>query len=208
MSTAIEIKGKPWDQQPGESPEAYAVFTEYLHLGDHRSLKAVAAKLSRQLSIIARWSKKWHWQERVTRWHEHLVDVRTKRIEILQEADAVDWVRRQKEHREKEYDLAQKGFEILRRWINELAKRKRVKMSAAEAAKLLDVCSRIGRLAAGMATNRDEISGIDGEPIKVEVLAAIAKVYGPAITVEEVNGNSCTSESDMGIPMTEEKAND
>ena len=54
----------PWEQQTGESPQAYAAFSEYLAMGLNRSARAVARKLDRRWSLISRWSARWEWVDR------------------------------------------------------------------------------------------------------------------------------------------------
>ena len=38
----------------------------------------------------------------------------------------------------------------------------------------------------GMATDHTEVTGTDGGPIQIELTAALNKIYGPAVDVEEV----------------------
>jgi len=54
-------------------------------------------------------------------------------------------------------------------------------------ARLLELASRLGRLASGMATDKTEVTGEDGGPIKVELEAALKKIYGGPLTAEVVD---------------------
>jgi len=44
----------------------------------------------------------------------------------------------------------------------------------------VEVASKMGRLASGMATDKTEVTGDDGGAIKVEFALALKKVYGVA----------------------------
>lgn len=213
---ALSSIQKPWEQWPGESAKAYAAFFEYLGQGTERTTEAVAKKFGKSHTIIGRWCTRFQWIARCDAYAKRMIEVETEKMELARADLAIDWGKRQRELRELEHATALKGIEVVKKWVSQFATQKRIRMKAHEAAKLLDVCSRVGRLSSGLATNRDEISGIDGEPIRVEVAAAIAKVYGPSKTVIEVevegkNGNIESSEIGTGQsearPGTEPTAN-
>ena len=48
-----------------------------------------------------------------------------------------------------------------------------------DVARALDLASKLGRLASGMATDHTELTGQDGGPIQIELSAALNKIYGP-----------------------------
>jgi len=59
----------------------------------------------------------------------------------------------------------------------------------ADLSRLLEIASKLGRLATGMPTEHQEHTGPDGGPIQIELSAALNKVYGqaePAPTGAEV----------------------
>lgn len=58
-----------FEQLPNETAEAYAAFKAYLDMGASRSLAAVAAKLKRSTTFIARWSGKHRWRARIAAAH-------------------------------------------------------------------------------------------------------------------------------------------
>ena len=49
-----------------------------------------------------------------------------------------------------------------------------------EVSRALELASKLGRLASGMATDKTELTGEDGAPIKVELEVALKKIYGVA----------------------------
>ena len=65
---AKEPESFPWEQQPGESPKAFEAFNKYLLMGTERSLQKVAYELNKSTTMMAKWSSRWKWVERVAAW--------------------------------------------------------------------------------------------------------------------------------------------
>lgn len=66
----------PWLRREGESSAAYSAFRVYLEQGpDRRSQRRVAETVGKAESLIARWSSRDDWQERVAAWDAHLLAV-------------------------------------------------------------------------------------------------------------------------------------
>lgn len=64
--------GRPWERRKGESAPAFAAFSAYLEMGPERSIRAVAQKCTKSVSLIRRWSSAYHWVERVRAWDNQL----------------------------------------------------------------------------------------------------------------------------------------
>ena len=62
--------------------------------------------------------------------------------------------------------------------------REKVYANLADISRMLEVASKLGRLATGMATDKTEVTGEDGGPIRIELEAALRKVYGGVVDVE------------------------
>jgi hypothetical protein len=62
----------PWEQQEGESVQAYEAFRTYLALHSRRSLVAAARKIGKSTTLLERWSARWAWPDRVDAWHRVL----------------------------------------------------------------------------------------------------------------------------------------
>ena len=58
-----------WERQAGESYSAYEAFRVYL---DKRNLREVAAALSKNQSLIKRWSSQNNWRERADAWDNEI----------------------------------------------------------------------------------------------------------------------------------------
>lgn len=54
-----------WEQQPGESAKAFKAFSLYRDMGIERSVRKVAQRLNKSLTLIGRWSSAHNWPERV-----------------------------------------------------------------------------------------------------------------------------------------------
>jgi hypothetical protein len=97
---------------------------------------------------------------------------------VLTKAKAVDWVRRQENLKELEWSIAEKMLAKAKSLLEDPS----VKWTGGDIAKALDIASKLGRLATGMETDRKEVTGKDGGPVRVEVDVAplIKRVYGAA----------------------------
>ena len=174
----------PFEQQPNESVKAFTAFSVYLSLGPQRSLAVAAQKLGKSKMVIERWSRKFDWVSRVQAHAAHLAAVEQEAVEVITRAKGVDWVTRQQEHREKEWTLRCKLVQLaetaIERWLANP-----VRCGSLEGiARLLDLASKLGRLASGLATDKTEITGEDGGPIRLELEAALKKVYGTVVDVQ------------------------
>lgn len=73
----------PWERQPDEGIKPYEAFNCYLLMGDERSFPKVSHELKKSVSLLARWSSKYHWQDRVAAYDEE--QMRLARIEQQKE---------------------------------------------------------------------------------------------------------------------------
>jgi hypothetical protein len=172
--------GLSFEQQPKESDKAFAAFSLYLSMGAERSLAAVGRRLGKSAGLIERWSARWRWTERVAAHAAHLALVEREATEALARGKSAEWLTRQEQVREREWEMHEKCIEAARRGLKVFMEREKVYATLGDIARMLEVASKLGRLAAGMATDKTEVTGEDGGPIQVELSAALAKIYGPA----------------------------
>lgn len=172
-----------FEQQPKESDKAFAAFSLYLSMGAERSTAAVATKLTKSEQLIRRWSARWRWTERVAAHGSHLAAVEREATEALTRGKAAQWLKRQEEHRDEEWalrgELIVAGRKVLKRFTDDGKG-----ATLGDVARALDLASRLGRLASGMATDKTEVTGEDGGPIRVELTAALEKIYGDVVDVD------------------------
>jgi hypothetical protein len=177
----------PFEQQPQESSKAFAAFSVYLSLGAQRSIAAVAQKLAKSDNLIKRWSAKFDWTSRVQAHAAHMAVVEREASEAVTRARSAEWGKRQQELREEEWEIhaecIRAGKEALKRFYE-----RGKGATLGDIARMLELASKLGRLASGLATDKTEITGDGGGPVLVEFEAAVRKIYGveapPAIVVE------------------------
>ena len=180
-----------FEQQPNESNKAFAAFSLYLSLGPDRSTQAVATKLAKSEQLVRRWSARHHWTDRVAAHAAHLATVEREATEVLARGKSAEWLIRQEEQRDEEWrsrgELLEMAREAIKRWKN-----KPERCGSLEGiARLLELASKLGRLATGMATDKMEVTGEDGGPIQVELEAALKKVYGVEVSPAIIGPAPC-----------------
>lgn len=178
MSEKIERTVLPFEQQPRESNKAFAAFKTYLELGPDRSLAAVSQKLAKSQQLLKRWSSKFDWPARVTAHGAHLAVIERKAIEALAVEKAVDWSKVHEAVRVAEWQRHQKlialADEMIARW-----EKNKAKCGTLEGvARVLELATRLGRLAAGMPTEVKEVNTTMKATIDVDWEIAIRKAYG------------------------------
>lgn len=172
----------PQDRLPDESSKAYTAFVEYLKLGPQRSVEQAAKNVGKVAGTLRKWSERHGWVRRAAEYDE-LCAAQEREIQaVLTKDRAAEWVKRQERLKEEEFAIAER----LIAKAKELLEDPRVRWSGGDIAKLLDVASKLGRLATGLETDRREITGDGGGPVKVEidVRPLIKRVYGEVIEPE------------------------
>jgi len=176
-----------FEQQPRESDKAFVAFSVYLSQGPERSLAKVAKKLGRSKVLMEKWSSKFDWGARVAAYGAHMALVERESAEAMTRAKGVDWAKRYQELREAEWqerwDLVTFAAEVRRRWM---ARAERCGTLEGYA-RLLELASKLGHSACEKPTERAEVTGPDGGPIRVEVQAALKKIYGRPLPGEVVD---------------------
>jgi len=185
-----------FEQQPRESAKAFAAFSLYLSLGPERSMAAVAKKLMKSEGLIARWAVKFGWQERVAAYAAHLAVVEREAIEATVRGRAAIWESREQALKETEWAMHERAIAAAKRGLDEYMKREKVYANLADIARMLEIASKLGRLATGLGTDGERRNGDDLPTVRVEVTVALEKIYGeplpgevaapPIVDVEEV----------------------
>ena len=173
-----------FEQQPKESGKAFAAFAMYLSMGSERSLALVGQQLGKSVGLIERWSKRFDWGGRVQAHGAHFAAVEREATEAVARGKANEWLKRQQELREREWMMHEKCIAAAERGLKAFMEREKVYANLSDIARMLEVASKLGRLAAGMATDKTEITGEDGGPIRIELVAALNKIYGDVVEVE------------------------
>jgi len=177
----------PFDQQANESEKAFAAFRQYLEMGPERSLAALARESGKSKSALEYLSRTYSWARRVQAHAAHVAALERESVELLIREKAPEWLRRQQELREQEWAVHQKCLVAAQRALDAFMAREKVTVSLTEIARIVEVASRIARLASGLSTSNTEITGRDGGPIQIEIEAALDKVYGKPIHGEVID---------------------
>ena len=176
-----------FEQQPKESAKAFAAFSLYLSMGPERSLAAVGEKLGKSKVMMEKWSKRFTWPARVQAHAAYLAAVERQATDALVRGKSAEWLKRQQAAREREWEMHEKCIAAAKRALAAFMERERVYVNLADIARMVEVASKMGRLASGMATDKTEVTGEEGGPIRVEVEAALDKIYGKPIPGEVVD---------------------
>ncbi len=175
-----------FEQQPKESNKAFAAFAMYLSLGPQRSLESVARKLNKSKTIIGRWSSRYDWLVRVAAHASHLATVEREATEALARGKSAAWLTRKEEERDEEWalrgELIVASRKVLKRFIEDGKG-----ATLGDVARALELACKLGRLACGMATDKTEVTGEEGGPIRIELSAALDKIYGADVTLVREN---------------------
>jgi hypothetical protein len=174
-----------FDQQPKESAKAFAAFNLYLNLGAERSLRAVGEKLGKSEGLIERWCSKFDWQARVQAHAAHHSLVERQATEALARTKAAEWLTRQQQVREEEWAIHSEAISAGREALKRFYERGKG-ATLGDIARILELASKLGRLASGMATDKHEVTGEIDVNFRTEVENAIKKVYGTVIDAEVV----------------------
>jgi hypothetical protein len=161
----------PWEQQPGETPDAYAGFVGYRDSEDRR--------VGEHGANSRNWSSMWSWGYRAYQWDLHMARV-----------DQEEMVRYRRRMNERQRTAARYAQQQIVQWLQNLNP---AKLKPAEAARWWEIAVRVEREAAGahldpskVAEIPDEVpdspedlvtlgSLLDGEPVGDQVEADMAE---------------------------------
>jgi hypothetical protein len=185
-----------FEQLPREGTKAFAAFRTYLELGPERSLAKVAVLHSKGKRILARWSQQHQWLARVDAYAAHLARRERGAIEALALEKAVEWHRIHERIRMEEWQRHKKlvalADAMLSRWEKDEAKCGTLEGIA----RIIELATKLARLAAGMPTEVKEVNTTLAATVDVDWEVAIRKAYGQA---EGVRSDSATvKRSDSG----------
>ena len=167
----LQAEEKPWDRQPGESAKAYRAFGLYRDKQADRTFESVAGVLQCSGTNIRRWTKRWDWTGHVTAYDTHL-----DRIEL--DALSRERLAMKKRMDRQGIDMQAAAADGLSELLRLIKRKKRpLRLSASDIAKLTEVGTKLERYARG---EDDELYGTfeirvhidDPPPDNAEDLAA------------------------------------
>lgn len=172
-----------FEKQPRESEKAFAAFSLYLSLGPQRGLREVARKLDKSLTVIGDWSKKFDWPARVAAHSAHLAIVEREAIEAAARRNAAVWETREQKLKETEWEMHERAIAAAKRGLDAYMEREKVYANFADIARMLEIASKLGRLATGLGDG-EQRKGDDLPAVRVEVTVALEKIYGEPLPEE------------------------
>ena len=181
-----------FEQQPKESAKAFAAFSLYLNMGSERSLAEVAQKLHKSVTMLGRWSAKFDWPARVQAHAAHLAGVEREAVEVVARGNAAEWLARQQALRETEWAMHERAIAAAKRGLDAYMVRDKVYANLADIARMLEIASKLGRLASGLGTDGEGRKADELPTVRVEVTLALEKIYGEPLPGEIVDVE-CTS---------------
>ena len=168
-----------FEQQPRESAKAFAAFSLYLNLGPQRSLTEVAQKLHKSVTMLGRWSAKFAWTDRVAAHGAHYAIIEREAVEAVARSKAAEWEKRETQLRETEWSMHEAAIAAAKRGLAAYMEKDKVYANLADIARMLEIASKLGRLATGLdKSNGEQRDGGDLPTLRVEVTVALEKIYG------------------------------
>ena len=176
-----------FEQQPRESDKAFAAFSLYLSIGAERSTAAVAKQLAKSEQLVRRWSAKFAWTDRVAAYAAHLAVVEREAIEATVRGRAAIWESREQTLRETEWAMHERAIAAAKRGLDAYMSREKVYANLAVIARMLEIASKLGRLATGLGTDGERAKADDFPALRVEVTVALEKIYSEPMPSEVVD---------------------
>ena len=134
--------------------------------------------MGKSVGLIERWSAKFDWSARVQAKAAHLAIVEREATEALRVSKAAEWESREQQLRETEWEMHEQAIAAAKKGMAAYMDREKVYANLADIARMLEVASKMGRLATGLDTQRVEHIGEGGGPINLEFAMALKKIYG------------------------------
>jgi hypothetical protein len=175
-----------FEQQPRESNKAFAAFSLYLSLGPERSTAEVAKKLAKSEQLIRRWSAKFAWTDRVAAHGAHYAIIEREAVEAVARSKAAEWEKRETQLRETEWSMHERAIAAAKRGLDAYMDKDKVYANLADIARMLEIASKLGRLATGLDKSNGETAD-EPQTLRVEVTVALEKIYSEPLPGEVVD---------------------
>ena len=168
----------PFEQLPNESNKAFAAFSTYLNLGPNRSFYKSAQKLGKSARLLRRWADKFDWAGRLAAHASHLAALEREALETTARGKAAEWSGREQKLREAEWVMHERAIAAAQKGLDAFMEREKVYANLSDIARMLEIASKLGRLATGLGTDGEGRKGDDLPTLRVEVSVALDKIYG------------------------------
>ena len=177
----------PFERLPRESEKAFAAFSLYLSQGSERSIAECARKLLKSSRLLRTWAQKYDWAGRVAAHSAHLAIVEREAIEAVARGKAAEWESREQKLRETEWQMHEAAIAAAKKGLAAYMEKDKVYANLADIARMLEIASKLGRLATGLGTDGDGRKADDLPAMRVEVTVALEKIYGEPLPGEIID---------------------
>lgn len=181
------VKRFEFERLPRESEKAYAAFRAYLDMGPERSLATVASKLGKSKVMMEKWSRKFAWCDRVAAHASHLAEIERQAIESQVWEKGIEWEKVWEVQRVAEWKARNRLVKLAEQVIARWEQNERKLGTLEGIARLLELASKLGRLASGMEGSGEHGAGNTESAVRVEVTLALEKIYGEPLPGEVVD---------------------
>ena len=173
---------------PGESAMAYSAFQRFIAGGGAIRPEAMAGETGCAAVTLRKWYQKHHWLMRYQAMTAAQGEAVLQSTRQKAERALAEWAERKEQLRATEWTLHLALVEAGQRGLEMLGKGdgKQV-MEASDVARLLDLASKLGRLATGLATDSKEVTGGVLGALHVDIEVALKKVYGHEKTAKVID---------------------
>lgn len=165
-----------FDRLPNESTPAYQAARTYFEMGEGRSSEEVAKKLRKSHTLMQRWCRIHHWVDRAAEWDRDRRERQRNAEDDALKQEAQKWAKRQLTLREERWRISQElkkkaedmlKFPVLKKTTKADGTTiiEPAKWTFADAAKIAETGLKIEALAVGVATDKTEMSGPEGQPL-------------------------------------------
>jgi hypothetical protein len=137
----------------------------------------VANKLAKSEQLIRRWSAKFAWTDRVAAHGAHLAIIEREAVEAVARSKAAEWEKRETQLRETEWSMHEAAIAAAKRGLAAYMEKDKVYANLADIARMLEIASKLGRLATGLDKSNGETAD-EPQTLRVEVTVALEKIYG------------------------------
>jgi len=91
-----------------ESSKAYAAYKAYAKLGSERTIAKAAKKVGKCARLLERWSSRFRWVERASKWDDYVAKAEAKAIGEQAQKIVAEWAERDQAMREAILKMAQR----------------------------------------------------------------------------------------------------
>ena len=139
----------------------------------------MAQKLDKCVTVVGRWSEKFDWPARVAAHGAHFAIIEREAIEAVARGKAAVWEKRETQLRETEWAMHERAIAAAKRGLDAYMDKDKVYANLADIARMLEIASKLGRLATGLDKSNGEMAD-EPQTLRVEVTVALEKIYGQA----------------------------